>query len=134
MLGHKALELGDELAVFSELQIGLDPVLEGGHAKFLEPDDLGLREGFPDKICKGGATPDFECGPQDLGCGRSVAGRKRRASLLTEPDECEQVDRVRLDDEPVARRSRLERPVRQQLSQLRNVNLDCVARSVELSI
>ena len=60
--------------------------------------------------------------------GNSVAGRERCPSLMAEANELEEVDAVRIDEEPVTRRCRLERAFGQKLSQLRDVDLDRVPR------
>ena len=44
MTGDEGLELGDDLAVASEREVGLDPFLDGGQAELLEAGDLLLRE------------------------------------------------------------------------------------------
>src|SRR6185437_10789183 len=50
--------------------------------------------------------------------------------FLGQSDELEEVDGVRLDDESIAGRRRLERTFRQELPELRDVNLEGVARCV----
>ena len=59
-----------------------------------------------------------------------VPGSERGSPFLAESDELEEVDGVRLDDEPIAGRRRLEYAFRQELPELRDVNLEGVARCV----
>ena len=44
MLRHERLELGDELAVAAEREVGLDPLFERGEPHPFEPRDLALGE------------------------------------------------------------------------------------------
>ena len=44
VLPHERLELTDDVAVATELEVGLDPFLEGDEAQLLQPPDLALRE------------------------------------------------------------------------------------------
>jgi len=44
MLADEPLELGHELGVAAEGEVGLDPLLERGQAQLVETRDLGLCE------------------------------------------------------------------------------------------
>ena len=114
----------------AESEVGIDPFLECRQAKLLEPHDLGLREWLPGKVGERCAAPEREGGPQRVGSTRRVPGSERGSPFLAEADELEEVDGVRLDDEPIARRRRLEYAFRQELPELRDVNLEGVARRV----
>ena len=63
MLADKGLELGDELGVAAEGEVGLDPLLEGSQVQLLEASDLALREGLGREVRKGRSAPECECGP-----------------------------------------------------------------------
>jgi hypothetical protein len=45
MLPNQRLQLGDDVSIAPELELRLDPRLESGKVKLLEPGDLALREG-----------------------------------------------------------------------------------------
>ena len=126
LLRDQLLELADELAVSAEREIGVDPVFERRESKLVEADDLRLRERLPGEIGERGPAPQRERRPQAVGSGSGVTGRKRSPALLAEPNELEEVDALRLDHEPITRRRCLERAFGQQLSQLRDVDLDRV--------
>ncbi len=130
VLGDQALELGDELAMAAEPEIGVDPILECRDSKLLEPDDLRVSERLPGEVGERRPTPERECRPQGVGRTSGVARPERRPPLLAETSELEEVDGFRVDDEPVPRRRRLERAFGQELSQLRDVDLDRVAGRV----
>jgi hypothetical protein len=118
MLGDEALELADQLPVTAEGEIRVDAVLERRHPQLLKPHDLRLRERFPGEIGERCPAPKREGRAQRLRRTRRIPGLERRSSLLAEPDELEQVDRLGLDDEPVAGRRGLECALGQELSEL----------------
>ena len=60
MLRDERLELADDVAVPPELEVGLDPLLERGDAKLLQPSDLGLRELLERELGERGPTPELE--------------------------------------------------------------------------
>ncbi len=57
---NERLQLGDELGVPAEREIGLDPLLEHDRAELLEPGDLGLRERLVQEVRERGAAPEAE--------------------------------------------------------------------------
>ena len=130
LLDDEALELRDELAVPGEREVGVDPVLERGQSQLLEPRDLRLRERLPREVGERCAPPQAERGAQRLSRAGRVPVREPRPPLVAETDEPVEVDGLRVDDEPVARRSGLERSLGQELPQLGDVDLDRVARRV----
>ncbi len=69
--GDERLELGDELRVAPEREVGLDPLLERDGAQLLEPGDLGLRERLVEEVGERRAAPERE---------RRRAARPRRQS------------------------------------------------------
>ena len=54
------LELGDQLGVRAELEIGCDPLLEHAEPQILEPVDLGLRERLRLEVGERRAAPQVE--------------------------------------------------------------------------
>ena len=107
-------------------EIGIDPVLERREPQLLEPNDLRLGERLPGEVGERGPAPEGERRAQGLAGRRRVTHRERRSPFPAEPDELEQVDSRRIDHEPVTGRRRLEGAVRQELPQLRDVDLDRV--------
>ncbi len=96
--------------------------------QFLEPHDLGQRERLPGEVGERRSLPQRECCPQGLGRTGWVARGQRRAAFLAEALKLERVDGIELDGEAVPRRHRLEGPLGQPLSDLRDVHLDGVPR------
>ena len=54
VLPYELLELRDELATVTELQVGVDPVLNGLQPQFVEIGDRALREGLVRDLCQRG--------------------------------------------------------------------------------
>ena len=119
------LELGDELGVAREREVGVDPLLERDRAQLLEPCDLGLCERLVEEVGQGGAAPQAErLAESGLRC-LGAAVLKRVSTLVGEADEAVRVDPVRVELEHVARRAcGDDRPER--LAELRHVDLDGV--------
>ena len=67
------LELGHELGMAAEREIGLDALLKRNRAEIFEPGDLRLREGLVGEVGERGATPESERIPQ-----RGARRRRRR--------------------------------------------------------
>ena len=86
------LELGDELGVAPEREVGLDPLLERDGAELLEPRDLGLGERLVEEVGERRAAPERERLAQRALGRRRVAALERRAPLLREPGEAVEVD------------------------------------------
>jgi len=114
----------------AESEIGIDPFLECRQAKLLEPRDLGLREWLPGKVGERCAAPEREGGAESVRSARCVPGSERASPFLAQADELEHVDGVRLDDQSITGRCRLEGAFRHQLPELRDVNLEGIARRV----
>jgi hypothetical protein len=125
MLGDGGLQLGDELAVASEAQVGLDALLEGGQPQLLESADLALRKILVGHVGERRPSPEFERGAQGLGCGGRV-GCELGSPLLDEALEPERIDRVGLHAERVAARPRLHQLPAEGAAKLRDVHLERV--------
>ena len=119
------LELGDELGVAAQREVGLDALLDDDGAQLLEPGDLRLRERLVDEVGERRAAPERErLAQRDLGGGR-VARLERGPPLLRERDEAVHVDALGLELEHVARRARRDDGA-ERLAELRDVDLDGV--------
>src|SRR4051794_33508549 len=99
---REALELSDRLAVATERQVGLDPVLEGGEAKLLEASELGLQRGLEPEVVEGRPAPERQRLRQLLGGGGRVACRSGLADELAEAVE---VELAGLDVQLITRRA-----------------------------
>ena len=60
MLAHQPLELGDELGLTAECEVGVDARLERGQAEFLEAADLGLGERLVGEVGERRSAPQAE--------------------------------------------------------------------------
>ena len=126
MLADERLELGDELGVAAEREVGLDPLLECGQAQLLEARDLSLREGLGREVRKGRSAPKGEGGPQRLCCAFGLAPGKERSTLAEQALETAEVELLGLERQPVPVPTRLETPVEKRLAELRDVDMDAV--------
>src|SRR5262245_25052630 len=124
MLGDEPLELADELRMPSEREVGVDPVLECGQPDLLESEGFDL--GYVDRR----PMPELECAAQRLRRAGRIADRERGAAGLREALELEDVDSARVDGEPIAAGGCLEEAVREQLSELGDVDLERVPGGV----
>ena len=126
--GDEHLELAHHLGVAPQRQIGLDPLLERGEAKFVEPRDLGLRERLVREVGERRTTPERQADAQRLGglC-RSVVGQ-RPPSVIEGALEAVQVELARGDLHHVPVPAREQRSLRiavaERLAELRHVDLD----------
>ena len=89
MLAYERLELTDDVAVPAELEVGVDPLLEGDEPQLLEPPDLRLCEVVERELRErwtrardrarpaGGRGAPLRAGPSAFASSRS----KRRASI-----------------------------------------------------
>ena len=60
MTGDERLELGDDLGVTREREVGLDPFLDGGQAELLQAGDLLLRERVEGEVRERRAAPETQ--------------------------------------------------------------------------
>src|SRR5918992_2728200 len=95
MSRHERFELGDELGVAPEGEVGLDPLLHGGDMQFLEPCDLLLGELLVRKVRERRPTPERERLTQALCGSDTVAAGERRAAFGEKPLEAVTVEFVR---------------------------------------
>ena len=92
MLGDETLQFGDDLAVATAREVGVDPVLERREPQLLETDDLRLRKRLPGEVGEGGPAPQRECRAQGFAGGVRVTHGERLTPFLAEPDELEEID------------------------------------------
>jgi hypothetical protein len=98
VLSDERLQLGDDLRVSTELEVGVDPLLESGGAPALELSPLGPRDRVVE-VGKWGPTPKRECLPQLL-CSDFGVGAVR---FFDESLEALRIERARLETDHVAR-------------------------------
>ena len=97
------LQLGHQLVVAAEGQLGLDPGLGGGHLELLDADQLR-----PGEVGRGGhvgqcrTPPQGERLAQQVGRARRVAGGQGLAALAVQALEAVQVEALGVDPEQVA--------------------------------
>ena len=120
MLRHEPLELGDELSARAELEVGIDPLLQGIQAELLEPADLALREALQLEVAERRAAPQRERLPQRLGSLPRILSPR----ILNEPLEATEIQLLGLDPEQVAGRLRDEHAGRKELAELRDEVLE----------
>ena len=125
MLTDERLELGNELRVAAEREVGIDPQLERGEARSLEALGLRLRENVVGELGERLAAPEAErLAEQPARPGGIGAFR-----LGDQPLEAEQVELVGVDPDEVAGLLRDDRrAVPEHLPQLGDVELERVRR------
>ncbi len=93
VLADEGFELGDELRVTSEREVGVDPQLERAHAELLEPDDLRLGPVRVRKLGERRSAPELECVAKELRRGLGRCSLR----LVHQPLEREEIELVRRD-------------------------------------
>ena len=124
MLGDEGLQLGDEIGMTAELELGLDSILGRRRPQFLEPDRLGPRKRDVGAVGERRATPQSERLPERLRRLRRLAGAEVGSGLIDGPLEPVRVQLVGLDDEEVTGAPGDEDVRLDQLAQLRDAVLD----------
>ena len=104
MLRDEGLELGNQLGVAPQGELGLDPCLDGDEPFLLEPGGLGPGERRGPNICESGATPERERLTESLGGCRGTQG----AGTDHEPAEQLEIDLAGLGPQRVAGATRLQ--------------------------
>ena len=126
MLADEGLELGDELGVAAEGEVGLDPLLEGGQVQLLEASDLALREGLGREVRKRRSAPERECRSQGLRRALGLALGEELSTLAEQALEPAEVELLGLERKQVPLPTRLQTPVAERLAELRDVDVDAV--------
>ena len=125
MVADERLQLGHELGVPAEGEVGLAAQLERVQPELLEAPRLGLGEGLGDHVGQRRAAPERQRLAQEPRGGR----RRGVLGLGHERLEAAQVEVVAAEPEDVARLLRLDRVRRRErLAQLRDVVLQRVRR------
>ena len=97
------LQLGHQLVVAAEGQLGLDPGLGGGDLELLDPDQLRPGDvGRGGHVGQGRAAPQGERLAQQVGRPGRVAGGQGLAALAVQALEAVQVEALEVDPEQVA--------------------------------
>src|SRR5207247_853239 len=115
LFAHEALELGNELAIPAESELGLDPLLDRSDPKLLEPGDLGLGEELVAEVGERRAAPEIERASDRVRSPVRLAVGQRLAPLGDQRLEPVDVECAGLDVEDVAVPARLEASIADQL-------------------
>src|SRR5918994_2237027 len=126
MVADEPLELGHELGVAAEGKVGLDPLLERGQAQLLETRDLTLRERLERDVRERRAAPQSERCSQRLGRKVGLARGEQLSTVAEQALEPAEVELLGLECEQVAAPVRLQAPVAERLTELRDVDVDAV--------
>ena len=121
-VGDQRLELSDQLGVTAAGQVGVDALLRGRGAEFLQAGDLGLREGLIGHVRQRRPVPELE---------RPTEPVRRDLRILPirvghKPLEAADIDLGGLRAEDIAGRLRDEPAVAQRLPKMRHVDLDAL--------
>jgi hypothetical protein len=100
--GDQLLQLGEQLAVPAEREVGLEPVLDRGRPQLGEPARGRLGERLVGEVGERSAAPEPERVAQDRGRALGLPGGERLAALSREALEADGVDRLRRRVEHVA--------------------------------
>ncbi len=121
MLGDECLELGHELGVLPEREVGVDPSLDRQQVQILQAHDRRLRERLEGEIREGRPAPEPESLAQQPGSGGGIGG----GGLLEETLEASDVELLRVDPDDVAGRDGREerRAGAERLAQPRDARL-----------
>jgi hypothetical protein len=123
VLLDERLQLGEQLDVEAEQEIGRDTVLERRDAQLLEADDLRLREREARELGQRGSAPQVEGFAQLRRREDGVAGDERASSLRRQALEPKHVDALRVHAQDVAGLPCRERVVREHLAQPGGVDM-----------
>ena len=117
------LQLGHELDVAAEREIGVDPFLQRHESKLLEPRDLCLREGLVGEVGERRPAPERERLAESRRRTRCIPGGQALPAFVCEPREAVHVHSRRIELEHVAGRAPGDRLRPERLTQLRDVHL-----------
>src|SRR5437870_2301595 len=118
------LQLGHELAVTAEREVGIDAGLERRGPALVESRDLRLRPGLELQV--GERLAAEQCPGLPEACGRLFGCSPRRG--LHERVEAVDVELTRRDNQLVTALACDQAPVTERLAQLRDVDLDALQR------
>ena len=129
MAADERLELGDELRLAPEGQLGVDALLEAGELLLDEPCLLQPGEGLCE-LRERHAAPQVQRTPQLSGGLVRAAVRERLPSPRMQLLEHLQVERVAVELEAVPGRPRLDQPSRKPLAELGDEDLHHLGRAL----
>ncbi len=117
------LQLGHELDVAAEREIGVDSFLQRHEPKLLEPRDLRLREGLVREVGERRPAPERKRLAQSRRRTRCIPGGQALPAFVCEPREAVHVHSQRIELEHVAGRAPGDRLRPEHLPELRDVHL-----------
>ena len=82
VLGDQGLQVGDEIGMASELELGLDPILDCRRPQLLEPGRFCPRKRNVGAVGKRGPAPQPVCLPERRRCPCRLAGAEIGPGLL----------------------------------------------------
>jgi hypothetical protein len=100
--GDERLELRHERRVATELEVGLDSLLQGGELELVEPSDLGASKGVVGEVHERGAAPESERPPELLRRALRLSPGKTAAGVVDQALEAVRVELARIDPQEVA--------------------------------
>ena len=133
MLTHQVLELAGQLAMATEHQLGVDPVLGRGQPRFLQPGDHARREPGVRELSQRPPAPQAERLAQQPSCPSRVLAPQRRASAGGELAEPGGVQGRGRDLEGIAPGPGQDAVTSEHLAQAGNVHLQAVAVTQSLT-
>ncbi len=124
----ECFELGHQLVVTAERELGLEAVFQRRDVEFVEPCDLVLREPLVRQIRQRRAVPECKCRVQTVQRVGVITGRQGCPALGEEPLEAVAVELVGLEGEAVGAADSSNRVRRQLLAQGRDAVLQHLRR------
>ncbi len=103
MLGDERLQLADQLAMSTELDVSRDAFLYRQVPQTVEPEGLGAQRGNIRHVGQCRATPQVQSSPQPLRSDASPARAQRRSAFGQKPLEPVRVKPFGVDHQPVTR-------------------------------
>ena len=130
VLGDQRLELADDVALMPERELGLDPQLDRGQAKLLEPRALVPGERLRELGQRGAAPERERAGPAARSRSPDRPATSALAGVGDRALEAGEVELVFAHLEQVARRACVQSRLGKRLPQLRDVDLHHLLRRV----
>ena len=112
VLGDECLELADQLIVAPEREVGVDPKLDRCQPDLVEPGDGRLGEALVGEVSERPAPPERQRVAEPLRRVGCQAASEQAPSLVHQPLEAVEIERIGLDADDVAGRSRRQHVLR----------------------
>ena len=103
VMGDERFELGDEVLMVAEREVGFDSRLQRGQPELFEPRGLDLRERLVGDVHESRPSRQRECFTKRLPRGLRISRRLLAPTPGDEPLEAVEIELVGPDPEPVAR-------------------------------